>query len=103
MKRYNILLILIIIVGFSQAGFCSSGTLGSRIKLQDAGSVSNRANQGGSFGDNPYANASPMLNSALGGMSNMIQGMTNNPYSMQEQQKAQMDYARQQQTETTEE
>ena len=99
MKRYNLIFILLFVtVCFAQSGFCS-GSLSSRLNLQDASSVSKKANGSGSSYENSSLMNDPMLNSALGGMSNMIQGMTNNPYSMQEQQKAQMDYARQQQAE----
>lgn len=98
MKNYNICFVLFIVMCFAQAGFCS-GSLGSRIKLQDATSVSTKANSGPSYENNCLIN-DPMLNSALGGMSNIMQmqGMNGSSYSMQEQQKAQMDYVRQQQT-----
>ena len=94
MKKINIGLFTLVLMSIiSQSGFCAS-SLGSKIKLQDASTVSKRANGEEGFGDNPFA--TPVINSALGGMSMMIQGMTEHPYSVQEQQKAQMDYARQQ-------
>jgi len=97
MKKDCICLVLIAFACFQQAGFCSS--LGSRIKLQDAAAVSNKANSGSAYESNSLMN-DPILNSALGGMSNMIQmqGMNGSSYTMQEQQNAQMDYLRQQQT-----
>lgn len=96
-----IALSLLVFVCFSQAGFCdtlsSQSKFSSKINLQGASDVTKRANEGSSL-SSPYSDAfqDPMLNSMMQGMGNMIQGCNVDARMMQEQNKQQMDYAKQQ-------
>lgn len=81
----------------SQAGFCQSGNLASKINLIKADTVSKRANVNSTFGSN--AERDPMLDATMNGMANMIQGMsgyTNNINAVREQTNQQLEYAKQQ-------
>ena len=101
MKYFKILLTLLMFFYFSSAGICASlssqGQYSMKLNLQDTSSVADKANKnpsllapGNGISDDPF------VNSAINGMGNMIQGLTNGSYSGAEQQRQQMDYARQQ-------
>lgn len=96
MKRYNILLILFVIICGSQIS-CSAGDLSSKLNLKDPKAVSEGANRGSIHSSNSDSviDAAPMINSMMG-LGNMMQGVSSNPYSAQEQQKQQMEYVKQQ-------
>lgn len=107
MKYCKILFVLVIFICFSHSGNCSEyntnplssqGKYSTKLNLKDASSIANQANrnpsvycpEGSELSDDPF------MNSAINSMGAMLQGMTNGSYSATEQQKQQMDYARQQ-------
>ena len=102
MKKYKTALILLALVFCSTTSFAQD-SLGTRIKLKSPSSVSENANKGSTDSDDS-ANSSnssnlsdnPFLNGYMNGMANMMNGMANNSFNPQEQQKQQIDYAKQQ-------
>lgn len=101
MKCFKMLLILTFLIGFSSMGYCvqnSQGNLSSKIQLQSVSSVTSKANNEASFDSLPYADVmnDPMINSMMGGMNNMLQNGNVSPYAVNEMQKQQLEYAKQQ-------
>jgi hypothetical protein len=95
-------LLLLILTGFSLT--CYGENLnyqnkGGKLHLQgaDPSSVAAKANQETSLHSSPFSEAlqDPIVNSMMGGYSNMIQGMTGASYNPTEQQKQAADYAKQ--------
>ena len=73
-----------------------NSSLCNRIKLQDASSVSEKANK--SQLNTPLMINSPLYNSATGGVGNFVQGITDNgtsAYSMQNQRRQETEYIKQ--------
>lgn len=100
MKYLKFCAVIGLIVSCSAAGFCASlssqGKYGTKLILQDANSVTLKAN-GASSLSSPMG-MDPILNSQLNGMMNAVQGMqgnTSNIYSFQEQSRMQGEYAKQ--------
>lgn len=107
MKYCKILSVLVMFICLAQAGNCSEngtnplssqGKYSTKLNLKDASSVANQANRNPSVTCSPGSELTddPFMNSAINSMGAMLQGMTNGSYSATEQQKQQMDYARQQ-------
>lgn len=95
------LLALTVLIGLSSVAYCeqiAQGNLDGKIKLQSVSSVTSKANGEASFDALPYAELmnNPMLNSMLGGMNNMLQNGNISPYTVNEMQKQQLEYAKQQ-------
>ena len=97
----NANLILMLALALTQVGICraadSQGSLTAKINLQGPGAISDRANKANSSQTSGFDN--PFYSSTMSGMGNMIQGMTGNNsniYSVQESQRQQCDYAKQQ-------
>jgi len=103
MKNYKSLLILLICFYCSSTAF-AYGELGGKIKLKDASAVSAQANVDSSDDSDNSSDSlntseisdNPFLNSYINGMANMLKGPTNTSFNVQELQKQQMDYAKQQ-------
>ncbi|MFA7658251.1 MAG: hypothetical protein WCY19_02340 [Candidatus Gastranaerophilaceae bacterium] len=102
-QRYTkLILIFIAFAGISLSGFCDSldfrGSCVKKLNLQDPCSVSDKANRTSPYGSSYDLDGflNPATDSALSGFTNMMQGVANNPYSVQEQQKQQTEYAKQQ-------
>ena len=102
MKYINVGFILFVLLCFSQASFCetlsSQSKFSSHINLQGTNDISARANKNSSPFDGSYSPImhDPMINSAMQGFGNMMQGCNVDARMMQEQSKMQMDYAKQQ-------
>ena len=96
MKNLKTILFLFVFICCAQnAKSFEQGSLGSRIKLQDASAVSQKANGGDGYSS---PGIDPITNSLMGGMSNMMQGMSgnySNIQSVQENMKMQQDYIKQ--------
>jgi hypothetical protein len=71
---------------------------GSTLKWTPAstGEISSKANGNSSYGSSNSILQDPLVNGAMNGYYNMMQGMSGNPYNMREIQKQQADYAKQQ-------
>lgn len=97
MKYFKFGLSLFIFACFSSAGFCDlsevQNSLGTKLNLQDASSVTAQANKNSSFGPS-YVNDNPMLNATLNSMM-QVPGLVS-PFNAQEQLKQQADYTKQQ-------
>ena len=91
MKKNKIILVICAFLSVFNA--CYAGDLGSKIKLHDANSISDKANQNSTIGGSEQ---NPFVNSMMQGYGNMLKGSTNSSYGAQEEQKLQADYARQQ-------
>jgi len=100
MKHKKLLLALSIIIGISSINNCSAAqtSIIKKINLAGPSSVAEKANKDSTFGSSPCSEVlnDPIINSALGGFGNMLQGMNGNALNVQEQAKQQMDYAKQQ-------
>ena len=94
MNRIKVFIIFYLLI-FSGSFVCSKEFVGSKLNLQDAKSVSDKANQLPSVGGESIL-SDPFIDATMGGIRNVVQGFNNNTYSMQEQQKQQADYAKQQ-------
>lgn len=100
MKYKKFHLALLALVCFSSVGYCDQLNLKTRLNLQCPESVSEKANRTSAFG--PSAGSEilqdPIINSELNGLGSMMQIMSGNNslYSMQEIQKQQGEYAKQQ-------
>lgn len=97
MRKFRLGLIILIFCCFCAKGFCEPNSLSTRIKLQDAGSVSKRANVNSSFGS--ASELSPLIDAGVGGMTNIMRGLadySDNIYSQQQQSVQQVEYVRQQ-------
>lgn len=95
MRFFIIAAILSLVI--SQAGFCQSGNLSSKVTLIKADTVSKRANINSTFGSNSELN--PIIDASMNGMANYLQGMsgyTNNIYSAKEQSAQHVEYVKQQ-------
>lgn len=100
MNYIKIIIALIVFVGFSSICYGDSiHSSGGKIHFQCStpDSVVNKANQAPSL-SSPFPSIlqDPMVNSMLGGYSNMMQGTTGTSYSAEELRRQQMDYAKQQ-------
>lgn len=109
MKQINFLLILTILV-------CSTASCNAESFNCNQSAFANRLNVAGSTPESvaeranrDYASGSagliqdPLMNSALGGYYNMMQGATGNSYNAQEMQRQQADYVKQQMNKPAEE
>lgn len=97
----HLLLLLTVLIGLSSVAYCeqaAQGNLSGKIKLQSINSVTSKANGEASFDALPYADVmnNPMINSMMGGMNNMLQNGNISPYAVNEMQKQQLEYAKQQ-------
>lgn len=91
------LLAAILSLFFAPAGFCETGTLGSKVTLIKSDTVSKRANIHSSFGSE--SERDPIIDASMNGMANYLQGMsgyTNNIYAAKEQCNQQAEYVKQQ-------
>lgn len=96
MNNFKIALVLLSLFCVSSATF-AQGSLNSRINLQSTRDISAKANSAGGYGTEASEVLSdPVVNSALNGFANMLQGGNMNFYSAEEQRKQQGDYSRQQ-------
>lgn len=102
MKYLNSALILSILLGvlsMSYANFLDDqNSYGPKLNLSGANDVAAKANKSSPGISSPFGGIleDPMMNSALNGMGNMLQGATGGSYSATEQCKQQLDYAKQQ-------
>lgn len=98
MKTQKIFILGTILIITAQAGFCASfeGRLQNVIKLQDANSVTKRAN--GDSMSSPYMDmmTDPMINSMMQSGMNMLQNGNTGTFQQMEQTKQQMEFAKQQ-------
>lgn len=94
MKRIKAFIFFYLLI-FSCGFVHSKEFVGTKFNIQDAKSVSDRANQLPSVGGDGIL-SDPFVDAAMGGIRNVVQGFNNNTYNMQEQQKQQADYAKQQ-------
>jgi len=65
------------------------------LNLTTPGGVAQKANKDSAFGSEGDSLRNPMLDATTSGFANMIQGFTGGSYNALEQQKQQMDYAKQ--------
>ncbi len=89
--KIKVLVTALFFANLSLAAISAESTLG-QIRLNDPRDVSSRANQDVNYGGAGVSTINPMM----GGFYNMMQGANTNPYAMQELQKQQNDYAKQQ-------
>ena len=98
---FKLSILLVAALAFTNCGFAASpsnssqGGLSGKINLQDASSVSERANK--SQVNNPAIMSSPLYNATMSGVGNFMQGMSDNPtnvYSMQDQARQRAEYIR---------
>ncbi len=98
MKKFNIILFVLVfsLISLSAFGASFESRLQKSIKLQDANSVTNKAN--GNSIDSPYMDMmnDPMVNSMMQGGMNMLQNGMTGTFQQMEQAKQHMDYAKQQ-------
>lgn len=93
--KYVILLMIILL--FSGVSCFAQGNLSSKINLTGASSVAEKANKDLYFdGCSSGIMQDPMMQGALNGYYNAMQGMAGGSFNAQEQQKQQMEYTRQQ-------
>lgn len=99
MKKIFIITILSILSAvpfcFAQEGPARGGSLKWTPSTPDA--ISKKANSKEGV-TSPYSGIlqDPMINSTIGGMGNMLQGVSGSAYDAQEQTKRQLDYTKQQ-------
>jgi len=100
MKKYKFALIAVAFIVSTTASFAQSA-LEKGIKLQTPSSIAQHVNKNSSpdeadSSDTSSLSDNPFLNSYINGMGNMARGMGNNSFDAQNQQKQQLDYAKQQ-------
>lgn len=102
MKCIKFLLILSVFFSFSSISYANflddQNSYGPKLNLSGASDVAAKANKSSSGMSSPYSEflQDPMMNSAINGMGNMLQGATGGSYSATEQAKQQLEYAKQQ-------
>lgn len=102
MKCIKFLLILSVFFGVSSMSYANflddNNPCEIKLNLSGANDVAAKANKSSSGISSPYSQflQDPMMNSAINGMGNMLQGATGGSYSATEQAKQQLEYAKQQ-------
>ena len=101
MKKFTTILFLMTLINFSSVSYGAEinyqGKIGGNLRLNGsaASDVAKKANQNYDYTYNGVV-SDPMMNGMMNGMYNAMQGATGTTYSVQEMQKQQMDYAKQQ-------
>ncbi len=102
MKKSTLIFTVLIFICFSASCYGSSARF--KRKLEEINldstpaSISAKANKKQIFTPSPYSEAeqNPFVNGMVDSYSNIMRGMTGCPYNVREQQKQQLDYAKQQ-------